>query len=162
MAKKVYKTPRYYYSGHKAHAKARGIEFNMTFAEWWATWTDSGRWIERGIRRGCYVMARHGDQGAYEVGNVSIVLHEVNSVESHLGKPLSAEWRAKIAAVHRGRVFTPETLAKMSAGQKARYSDPEQRRQTSERSQAQFADPEARRRASEKQLAYLARRATLA
>lgn len=49
----------------------RGIEFKLTLMEWWGIWQGSGRWDERGLGRG-WQMCRHGDEGAYEVGNVYI------------------------------------------------------------------------------------------
>jgi hypothetical protein len=158
MAKKVYaKTPRNAYATHKSHAKQRGIEFKMTFAEWFSVWTESGHWNERGHRHGCYVMARYGDVGPYAVGNVKIELHEINSVESTIGVPRTAEVRAKIGAGHLGKPRSLESRAKQRATQIARWDDPERRAKVRAKTIAQFADPEARRRASERQLAYLAR-----
>lgn len=49
----------------------RGIEWNLTLIAWWGIWDASGHWPDRGIGRGWH-MCRHGDQGAYEVGNVFI------------------------------------------------------------------------------------------
>jgi hypothetical protein len=62
-------------------AKQRNIPFRLTFEEWWSIWELSGHWHERGYRRGQYCMARYGDQGAYEVGNVRICLVEENYAE---------------------------------------------------------------------------------
>lgn len=45
-------------------------------------WLESGRWDRRGPRKGQYVMARHGDKGAYEIGNVRICSQEENHRES--------------------------------------------------------------------------------
>jgi hypothetical protein len=52
----------------KSSAKQRGIEFLFSFAEWVAWWGDD--FAKRG--RGAYdlCMARDGDTGPYEVGNV--------------------------------------------------------------------------------------------
>jgi hypothetical protein len=52
-------------------AGARGIEWKLTLAEWWAIWEESGHWRERGIGRS-FMMCRIGDLGPYEVGNVFI------------------------------------------------------------------------------------------
>jgi hypothetical protein len=132
------------YASHKCGAKRRGIPFLLTFEKWWSIWQDSGKWEMRGIRRGCYVMARFGDVGPYAVGNVSIVPHEANSAAPNAAKNRTPKMRAVTAARNKARVWTPEARAKARAATAAR-----------------FADPEARRRASEKQLAYLARRAPL-
>jgi hypothetical protein len=70
------------YQSHKNRAALRGIPFLMTFEEWWGVWEQSGHWHERGSLRGQYVMARHGDKGGYEVGNVKIITSEENSREA--------------------------------------------------------------------------------
>lgn len=53
------------------NADARGVEWKLKLWEWWQIWQDSGRWEQRGRGSG-YVMARHGDEGPYAVGNVFI------------------------------------------------------------------------------------------
>lgn len=90
-------TPKYYYCGHIVNARNAGIDFQLTFKQWWAIWCFSGHWHERGRHRGQYVMARTGDIGPYAVGNVKIILHEINSAEG---------------AAHRGP-FTPIQRAKL-------------------------------------------------
>ncbi len=74
-------TPRGRYVRHKANANRRGVPFNLTFSEWWAIWQESGAWEKRGNRQGQYCMARNGDRGGYEVGNVRIVRMETNTAE---------------------------------------------------------------------------------
>lgn len=59
-------------------SKRRGIEFNMSFPEWFKIWKDSGHLSERGKGKDEFVMARHMDSGAYEVGNVEIVSSSQN------------------------------------------------------------------------------------
>lgn len=66
---------------NRATAKYRGIGFNFTFDEWHKLWLDSGHWHERGKRKGQYCLARFGDQGAYELGNVKICTTDENSKE---------------------------------------------------------------------------------
>lgn len=82
---------KYAYGKHKQHAKKRGVPFLLTFEEWWSIWDTSGKWLLRGHCRGQYVMARYGDRGGYEVGNVRICtcsenLAERNRLNPHLGK----------------------------------------------------------------------------
>lgn len=75
-------TPRGKYTKHKKNAKRRGIPFVLTFDEWWAIWRRSKRWNQRGNATGDqYVMSRHGDEGPYAAGNVSIVKHAENAAE---------------------------------------------------------------------------------
>ena len=71
-----------YYS-HKFNASKRGIEWDMTFPEWWNIWRESGKWSFRGRGYG-YVMARYGDSGAYKVGNVYICTQAQNSSDQYL------------------------------------------------------------------------------
>lgn len=66
------KLPRSRYVQQKAHAKARGIPFTLTFEQWWAIWEESGQWENRGKRPGQFCMARNNDAGGYTPGNVSI------------------------------------------------------------------------------------------
>ena len=66
----------------RMRAKNRGVGWEMTFPEWWSIWESSGRWEERGIRMGSYVMARTGDVGPYAVWNVRIDTARNNLSES--------------------------------------------------------------------------------
>jgi hypothetical protein len=67
------------YTRQKLHCKGRtdvdgiAIEMRLTFEQWAHIWQQSGKWEQRGRRRGQYVMARHNDRGHYELGNVSII-----------------------------------------------------------------------------------------
>ena len=65
-------TPKGIYNKHKCNAHARGVEFQLTFDEWWNLWRASGHWAKRGNRKGRYCMCRFGDEGPYVVGNVYI------------------------------------------------------------------------------------------
>ena len=67
------------YHNHRIRAKRRGIPFLLTYVEWMEIWMDSGKWHRKGHCRGQYCMARYGDKGGYEVGNVRICLVEVNA-----------------------------------------------------------------------------------
>ena len=85
--KKLDRNERHKYACHKSKAKSRGIEFNLTFEEWWDIWQQSGKWEQRGCRKGQYVMSRKNDVGPYAIGNVFIQLQEDNRREAMLGKP---------------------------------------------------------------------------
>ena len=78
-----FKSPRGRYHQHKASAGKRGIEFLLTFEEWWDIWQASGKWEQRGRRRDQYVMARLGDVGPYERHNIRICLVGENVGESN-------------------------------------------------------------------------------
>lgn len=75
----------------KSNAKLRGISFLLTFEEWCLFWRESGKWEQRGWRRGQYCMARFGDKGAYEIGNVKICLAEENRAERNQNYPMRGE-----------------------------------------------------------------------
>lgn len=58
------------FRAHRDNARARGIAFQFTFAEWLAWWETDGRLANRGRGRDNFVMARKGDAGPYSPGNV--------------------------------------------------------------------------------------------
>ena len=72
------------YSCQKSKAKHRGVEFTLTFEEWWDIWEQSGKWEQRGCRKGQYVMSRYNDTGPYAVGNVFIQSCEDNHKQVQL------------------------------------------------------------------------------
>lgn len=82
-----YQDPTRAYARHAAGAARRGIEFKLTFPEWWGLWED--RYEQRGTRKGQYVMCRTADKGAYEMGNVRIATGAENAHE------YSLEYRTK-------------------------------------------------------------------
>ncbi len=56
------------YSQQKFHATRRGIDWNLTFEQWIEWWGDDIDKRGRGADLLC--MARHGDAGPYEIGNI--------------------------------------------------------------------------------------------
>jgi hypothetical protein len=64
------------YAAHKCSAKKRGIEFLLSFEEWYNIWQQSGK--QRGRGSDLYCMARHNDIGPYAIGNVSIITNREN------------------------------------------------------------------------------------
>lgn len=74
-------TPRGKYAEAKRRARQRGIAWEFTFDEWWATWQASGHWPMRGTRRAGYVMKRCNDEGPYSYLNCYIGTHISNAVE---------------------------------------------------------------------------------
>ena len=69
-------------------AKKRGIAFRFTLVGWWLWWKAELRRLGpdavRGRKRGQFVMARNGDQGAYEDGNVRAATPAENGAEAWL------------------------------------------------------------------------------
>lgn len=83
--------PEYKYRSHRQNALARDIPFRLTFAQWWRIWQRSGKWEQRGTDSDQYCMARPGDRGAYEIGNVVIVLNYENRTERNQNYPMKGE-----------------------------------------------------------------------
>jgi hypothetical protein len=76
--------PRLAYRRHKAAAQQRGIEFDLTFYEWWAIWQH--RYENRGRCAGQLNMCRFRDEGGYTPGNVRIDSHRANMAEAGVVK----------------------------------------------------------------------------
>jgi NUMOD3 motif len=98
----------------RASAKDRGIGFDLSYSEWLGIWIASGKLLQRGRRRGQYVMARIGDRGAYRIGNVEIIPHAENVRQFHLGKIVSTETCRRISAAKAGKPKSLEHRAKLS------------------------------------------------
>ena len=75
------------FNAHRAGAAARGIEFLFTFDEWLLVWAKSGKWKDRGRRKGQYCMARKKDMGPYSTSNVEIKTCTANQNERRLPEP---------------------------------------------------------------------------
>jgi hypothetical protein len=93
-------TPRGRYTQHKRRAKVKGVGFFLTFAEWWRLWEPFWE------LRPHYVMARYGDTGPYELGNVRVVARGENTVERNV-----TWWRCRAvlrdAAEHEAQLTCP-------------------------------------------------------
>lgn len=73
------KTPKHAYSQHRSNAKARGIEWEFTFEEWWAMWEP--HFWNRGNKKWMFHMCRYRDRGPYSPGNCRIDTIEENRKE---------------------------------------------------------------------------------
>lgn len=92
----------------RQNARRRGIEWDLSFADWLKIWTDSGHWHERGIKsRNSYVMSRKGDCGPYSVDNVVIKTNYDNVIEGNIGK---AKPQLKASCCHCGTVISAPNL----------------------------------------------------
>jgi len=78
------RTPFGKYTSQKGHAKHRGIEFNLTFEEWMDWWGDD--FDKRGRGKDDLVMARIGDTGPYELGNIKKITFSENRREAYTNK----------------------------------------------------------------------------
>lgn len=104
------------YSVQKACAKRRGIGFYLTFEQWWNIWQQSGKWNQRGCKKGQYVMSRYNDTGPYKIGNVYIQTVESNIRQAQLGNhnlrgPMSEEHKKNISIARTGlKISVPSKL----------------------------------------------------
>lgn len=73
-------TPKGKFAAHRGNAITRGIEFLLTFEQWWALWEKF--WNKRGANAKGYVMARYNDTGPYALGNVEIIPHTKNASDA--------------------------------------------------------------------------------
>jgi len=108
------------FQNKKMDAKTRGIPFLLSFDEWLAIWTASGKLAEAGARSGQYVMARFADQGSYAVGNVKIVTCNENNSEKHMS-PEGRRSVSRARASQTGKTFSLERRAKIAAALKTYY-----------------------------------------
>lgn len=102
----------------KRHARLRGTPFHFSYIEWRAWWERElgPLWMEkRGCRRGQYVMARLGDQGAYEPGNVKCVTCSENQSEQKLnGTTGGSGWNLGVRGeIKKGNKLSQEAVAQI-------------------------------------------------
>ncbi|CAB3784412.1 hypothetical protein LMG28138_01804 [Pararobbsia alpina] len=83
--------PGHAFKSQRNNAKERGIEWDMTFDEWWTIWEPYFHMRGRGTNDLC--MARTGDMGSYKVGNVYLTTHLGNARDYHA--PRNAEKQRK-------------------------------------------------------------------
>lgn len=88
-------SPKGQFAKHRENAKQRGVEFLLTFDEWWGIWEKSGKWKRRGNRNGRYVMCRIHDEGPYAVGNVFIGTFNLNVCDRNRSVAIKRRHTAK-------------------------------------------------------------------
>jgi len=77
------RTTRRLYADQKHHAKERGIDWLLNYELWLEMWLESGKWEQRGKRKGEYQMCRYYDTGPYSVVNCYIGTVEENQKDRH-------------------------------------------------------------------------------
>jgi hypothetical protein len=75
----------------------RGIDWQLTFEQWFGWWLESGHYHERGRLKDQYVMARFGDTGPYSLDNIMCIPNKenvYNHVKTHCrnGHPLVEQY----------------------------------------------------------------------
>jgi transposase len=65
------------FTEQRRNAHTRGVDWRISFAEWWAVWQASGKYEKRGRGTG-YCMARFNDTGPYSADNVEIIPNRQN------------------------------------------------------------------------------------
>jgi hypothetical protein len=92
------------WTAQREHAKRRGIAWDLTLWQWWSIWSESGHWNDRGPLEHQYCMARHGDAGAYAVGNVYIATNSKNHSDAWTS---GKDRKPNIQRAGRGVYFVP-------------------------------------------------------
>lgn len=77
--KNYQKTPKGKFITQRANAKRRGVDWQLTFEQWWEIWEKSGKWGQRGTDAKQYCMCRKHYLGPYSVDNVEIKTMMSNS-----------------------------------------------------------------------------------
>jgi hypothetical protein len=73
-------------SYNRIDANGKPINWNLTFNEWLKIWLGSGKYDQRGPKKGQYCMSRYNDLGNYEINNVFIQQHSNNVSQARKGK----------------------------------------------------------------------------
>lgn len=102
-----WKSPVGRYYTQMRNAGKRGIEWQLTLAEWWEIWDSSGMYERRGLNAGQYVMARFGDVGPYSAKNVYITKSSEN-IKEYVRREYPVEKNAD--AWLYARPLTPEQI----------------------------------------------------
>jgi len=89
-------TRRQAFTANRRSAKQRGIAWNLTYEEWVAIWDASGNWNRRGRGRDRYCMARKGDSGPYETGNVYVCTNLENCRDF---RRAFSEWQNEVVRI---------------------------------------------------------------
>jgi DNA-binding CsgD family transcriptional regulator len=74
------------YASQRNGAFKRNIAWELTFAQWWKIWQQSGHWDQRGHGANRYCMCRLGDVGPYAVDNVYIATNSENIRDGWLNR----------------------------------------------------------------------------
>ncbi len=111
------------YCQQRNTARHRGVDWKLSFGEWFSIWQESGKLHLRGRGVGHYVMSRACDSGGYVLGNVHIQLSTENNSEYmtknackrnanpgvYLMYPgLSQPWIAKVSKKYLGMFATEQ------------------------------------------------------
>jgi hypothetical protein len=79
--RKYRKTPRSKFCSARTDARRRGIDWQLSFEDWYDIWISSGHWDQRGVSG--YQMCRYGDEGPYIKENVYIATQAVNKQDAY-------------------------------------------------------------------------------
>ena len=60
------------YFAERSRALRMGVDFTIPFDDWLKIWQDSGKFDQRGGKKGQYVLSRIDNTKPYEIGNIII------------------------------------------------------------------------------------------
>ena len=109
------------YMQQRTRARGRGIQWDLTFEQWYEWWQATGHWDERGKGHGKYVMCRIGDAGPYAIDNIYCASDLHNSVEGNLPKAIAVNTpcgrlrsQTEAAKVYKVNINTIKKWARLS------------------------------------------------
>lgn len=73
LAEDIQDTPMYRFLNARRTKIRTGIEWELTFPQWWRIWQKSGKYEDYGRGEGKYMLVRKKNRGAYRVGNVVVM-----------------------------------------------------------------------------------------
>ena len=70
--RKYNQSPFAKFTFQKKQASIRGIDWSLSFDDWFNFWQESGHWEDRGQKAHQYCMCRYMDRGPYSLENIYI------------------------------------------------------------------------------------------
>ena len=97
------------YRAQHGSSRARGIKWELSFAQWCLWWISSGHYHQRGRGPGHYSMARIDASGTFSLGNIACVANEQVTHEFWHGTRRSGAvaHNRSLAQARRRRIHTP-------------------------------------------------------
>ena len=116
------KTPLYPYLLQRRKARKREVGWNLSILEWWAIWTRSKKYSQRGRKGHQYCMARIFDENPYEVGNVYITTCKLNMEHRKIFNGVKQqEERRTVKILGEGSFADPSLLLEFAESNTARH-----------------------------------------
>jgi hypothetical protein len=110
MTEHILTTKRKFFA-QRSQARKRGVDWQLSFEQWFAWWGDD--YARRGRGSDDLCMSRPGDTGPYALDNIVKKTNKENIQESNCGK---VAWNRGMPGAMLGRTLTPEQRQRQSEG----------------------------------------------